>query len=134
MMLRFMLDTDTVSYALRGLRDVPARLLEHRPSELCMSAITLGELHYGAECRRSRRLHSLIETFAATVPAVPFDQAAARHFGRLAAGLAQQGKPIGPLDTLIAAHALALNVTLVTNNLRHFTQVRGLRIENWFAS
>jgi tRNA(fMet)-specific endonuclease VapC len=134
MMLGFMLDTDTVSYALRGLRDVPARLLEHRPSELCMSAITLAELRYGADCRRSRRLHALIDTFAATVPAVPFDQTAALQFGRVAATLAQQGKPIGPLDTLIAAHALALNVTLVTNNLRHFTQVRGLRTENWFAS
>jgi len=93
----YMLDTDTVSFALRGQGRVAARLLEHRPSELCISSITLAELRYGAEARRSRKLHRLIST----------------------------------LDTLIAAHALSLRLTFVTNNTRHFRRVPGLATENW---
>ena len=59
----YMLDTDTVSFALRGRGAVASRLLEHRPSEICISSITLAELRFGAEARRSRKLHGLIDTF-----------------------------------------------------------------------
>ncbi len=130
----FMLDTDTVSFALRGIGEVAERLLEQRPSELCMSAVTMAELRYGAERRRSRKLHRLIDTFAATVAPVPFTPEVALHFGRVAAALAKRGTPIGTFDTLIAAHALALDLTLVTNNRRHFERVRGLRAESWVRS
>jgi tRNA(fMet)-specific endonuclease VapC len=130
-MPEYMLDTDTVSFALRGQGGVAARLLEHRPSELCISAITLAELRYGADARRSRRLHRLITTFVEAIEIVPFDQAAAGRFGVVAAVLARRGEPIGVLDTLIAAHALSLRLTFVTNNTRHFTRVTGLATENW---
>ena len=130
-MPRYMLDTDTVSFALRGQGRVAARLLEQRPSDCCISAITLAELRYGAAMKRSRTLDRLIDTFAATIAALPFDRAGADRFGSVAAALARQGKPIGPFDTAIAAHALSLDLTLVTNNLKHFGQVTGLRLENW---
>lgn len=130
---QFMLDTDTVSFALRGRGSVGSRLVEHAPSQLCMSAVTLGELRFGADRRGSKRLHRLIDTFAVSVPVVPFDAAAAALFGRLCARLESRGKPIGTLDTLIAAHAMALNVTLVTNNTKHFGRVTGLKTVNWFS-
>ena len=130
-MPEYLLDTDTVSFALRGQGRVAARLLEHRPSELCISAITLAELRYGADARRSRRLHRLISTFVEAIEVVAFDQAAAGRFGVVAAVLARRGQPIGTFDTLIAAHALSLRLTFVTNNTRHFTRVPGLAIENW---
>jgi tRNA(fMet)-specific endonuclease VapC len=130
-MWRFMLDTDTVSYALRGQGRVAEHLLQRVPSELCMSSITLAELRYGAELRRSRRLHRLIDAFAQGVEPVPFEQVAAGRFGSVAATLAKAGSPIGELDTMIAAHALALQLTLVTNNARHFTRVGGLATESW---
>jgi tRNA(fMet)-specific endonuclease VapC len=76
----YMLDTDTVSFALRGQGRVAARLLEHRPSELCISSIALAELRYGAEARRSRKLHRLISTFVEPIAVMSFDQSAA---GRL---------------------------------------------------
>jgi predicted nucleic acid-binding protein len=66
-MPHYMLDTDTVSFALRGQGRVAARLLDHRPSQLCMSSITLAELRFGAETRRSRKLHNLISTFAEAI-------------------------------------------------------------------
>jgi tRNA(fMet)-specific endonuclease VapC len=131
-MPEYMLDTDTVSFALRGQGRVAARLLEHRPSEVCISSITLAELRYGAEARRSQRLHRLISTFVEPIDIVPFDQSAASRFGAIAAALARRGEPIGTLDTLMAAHALSLRLTLVTNNIRHFARVAGLATENWF--
>ena len=126
-----MLDTDTVSFALRGQGQVAERLLEHPPSSLCISSITLAELHYGSELKRSKKLRRLIDTFSETVTTLPFDADAAVHFGTVAAALARRGTPIGSLDTLIAAHALALAVSLVTNNAAHFRHVPGLRLESW---
>ncbi|HET9317630.1 MAG TPA: type II toxin-antitoxin system VapC family toxin [Vicinamibacteria bacterium] len=126
-----MLDTDTVSYALRGLGRVAERLLEHRPSDLCISAITLAELRYGAEARRSQRIRRAIRAFTHDVAVVPFDEVAAERFGTVAAALADRGQPIGPYDTLVAAQALSLGLTVVTNNIKHFGRVRGLKVENW---
>ena len=127
-----MLDTDTVSFALRGRGAVAAHLLEHRPSEMCISSITLAELRFGAEALRSRKLHALIDTFIGSVAVIPFDPAAADRFAPVAAALARRGEPIGTFDTLLAAHALARGLTLVTNNTKHFQRVGGLKTENWF--
>lgn len=129
---RFMLDTDTVSFALRGQGRVAARLLEQSPSDICMSSLTLAELRFGAEVRRSRKLHRLIGTFAENVPAVPFDGEAAGRFALVAAALSRAGTPIGVADTLVAAQALALGLTLVSSNTLHFKRVSGLKLENWF--
>jgi tRNA(fMet)-specific endonuclease VapC len=128
---KYMLDTDSVSYALRGQGNVASCILEHGPSELCMSVITLAELRFGADRRSSRKLHRLIDTFAESVMPLPFDTAAATRFGRLAADLASKGTPIGGFDAMIAAHAMAEKLVLVTNNAKHFGRVAGLRCENW---
>jgi tRNA(fMet)-specific endonuclease VapC len=130
-MPEYMLDTDTVSFALRGQGRVAARLLEHRPSQVCISSITLAELRYGAEARRSPRLHRLITTFVEAIAVLSFDDAAAGRFATVAAVLARRGEPIGTFDTLMAAHALSLRRILVTNNTRHFARVAGLATENW---
>jgi tRNA(fMet)-specific endonuclease VapC len=130
---RFMLDTDTVSFVLRGEGGVADRLLSFAPSEVCLSAISECELRFGADKRRSKRLHHLISEFTSTVEVVPFDSTAAVTFGRICTSLQTKGTPIGSFDTLIASHALALNLTLVTNNSKHFGCVRGLKIVNWYA-
>lgn len=130
-MLRYMLDTDTVSYALRNDGHVDANLRRHSRTEVCISAITLVELRFGAEKRLSRSLHEKIDIFARTVAVLAFDKAAADASGRLAAQLAARGTPIGEIDALIAGHALSANLTLVTNNVKHFARVVGLSTENW---
>jgi tRNA(fMet)-specific endonuclease VapC len=127
----FMLDTDTVSCALRGHGGVPARVLEHRPSQLCISAITLAELRFGADAKGSRKLHRLIDTFVRSVSVLPFDPPAADRFGPVASALSRRGEPIGTFDTLIAAHALSCGLTLVTNNTKHYQRVVGLKLANW---
>ena len=126
-----MLDTDSVSFALRGQGKVAARVLEHRPSEICISAITLAELRYGAARRKSAKLYDLIDAFTASIAVMPFDEGCAAHFGVVASELAERGSPLGEYDALIAAHAVALELTLVTNNVKHFSRVAGLHVENW---
>ena len=131
MTMRYMLDTDHVSYALRGQGNVAKEILTHRPADLCLSSISVAELRYGADRRGSRKLHRLIDAFTGGMQVLPFDEDAGREFGRLASKLASRGTPIGNFDALIAAHAISIGVTLATNNTKHFTKVRGLRVENW---
>ncbi|MGQ0652673.1 MAG: type II toxin-antitoxin system VapC family toxin [Betaproteobacteria bacterium] len=129
--MKFLLDTGSVSYALRGRGDVGSRLRACKPSDVGISAITLAELRYGASRRGSAKLHALISSFTAEVQVAPFDEAAAAEFGRIGSLLAERGTPIGEFDALIAAHAASLRCTLVTNNTRHFSRVPGLVAENW---
>ena len=126
-----MLDTDTVSFAIRGHGNVGERILASKPSALCISSLTIAELRFGADKRSSTKLHGLIDTFAQNVDVLPFDGHAAKHYGQLASKLAKRGTPIGEFNTLIAAHALSLGVTLVSNNTKHFTRIRGLKVDNW---
>lgn len=130
-MPRYLLDTDTVSYALRGEGRVAARILEHAPSDLCISAITLAELRFGAERKRSQKLRRAIRSFVKDIAVVEFDALAAERFAEVAADLEQGGTPIGAFDTLVASQALSRGLVVVTNNTRHFGQVAGLKIENW---
>jgi tRNA(fMet)-specific endonuclease VapC len=126
-----MLDTDSVSYALRGQGRVGERVLKQKPSELCVSAITVAELRYGAEKRGSRNLHKRIDRFVANVAPQPIGEEEASRYGKLTAELEARGTPIGQFDAMIAAHALTLKLVLVTNNAKHFDRVLGLRCESW---
>jgi tRNA(fMet)-specific endonuclease VapC len=126
-----MLDTNTVSFVFKNQGRVAERLFSFRPSAICISAITVAELRYGAEKRSSQKLHALITRFLAPFSVAPFREAEATRYGELSAALEQSGTPIGELDTQIAAHALSLGITLVTNNARHFSRVAGLQLEDW---
>jgi tRNA(fMet)-specific endonuclease VapC len=126
-----MLDTNTVSFVFKDQGRVALRLLSRKPSSICISAITVAELRYGAEKRQSKKLHSLIDRFLTPFTVAPFGEAEATRYGELYAALERKGTPFGELDTQIAAHALTLGVILVTNNERHFSQVAGLQLEDW---
>ncbi len=102
------------------------------PGELCMSAITDAELEFGVENSTRRAMNrELLVALRARVPSVPFGPDAAARHGRLRARLEQAATPIGPLDLLIAAHAVSLALTLVSDNVREFRRVRDLALENW---
>ena len=96
-----------------------------------MSSITASELWFGVERRRSTKLRRIVNAFLGAVDILPFDAKAARRYGQVAATLAGRGKTIGVFDTMIAAHALMAESVLVTHNLAHFRQVRGLEVEDW---
>src|SRR3712207_4785123 len=104
--MTYLLDTDSVSFALRGQGRVAERIRGEKPSSLAMSAITVAELRFGADRKGSRKLHGLIDTFAAAIEVVAFDEAAALELGRIGSLLAERGTPIGEFDVLIAAHAV----------------------------
>jgi len=132
-MIQYMLDTDTVSYLLRGQSKQLDQHIARMPYEaLCISAITRGELLYGLYLKEgAHRLEKMIEQFLARVPCLPWDTNAATHFAFIAAQLHRSGTQIGTMDALIAGHALSTKTTLVTNNVRHFECIEQLRVENW---
>ena len=132
MTFAFMLDLSAVSHALRGKGRVAAHLRTHVPSEVCLSAITLAELRYGADRRSSAKLHGLIDAFVGDVAVVSFRAPDAVRYGRLAAALGAVGSTLGHFDALVAAHALSLGLVLVTSNVRYFADVPDLRIEDWY--
>lgn len=129
---RFLLDTNICIYLINRR---PETVLQHfanlQAGEVAISSITGSELHYGVAKSGSARNLLALEKFLAPLEVLPFDEAAMREYGPIRARLEKQGTPIGPMDMLIAAHALALDVVLVTNNLREFERVPGLRTMNW---
>lgn len=133
--MRYLLDTDTASYIIRGAYSaLDAKLATIAPRDVAISVITRAELLYGLEKRGNpRALARVVHAFLERVTIPPWDNAAADAFAKLRAQLDQQGTPIGLADTMIAAHALAMKVALVTNNQKHFQYVKGLVLENWVA-
>jgi tRNA(fMet)-specific endonuclease VapC len=97
--------------------------------------VTLGELVFGAEdSQQIERNLADIEAMMARLEVLPFDDKAAHHFGQIRADLYRKGQPIGPYDMMIAGHARASGLQLVTNNVEEFFRVSGLRVKNWAAS
>jgi tRNA(fMet)-specific endonuclease VapC len=133
-MLGYMLDTDTCIYVMKNrpsqVREQFAQLTE----QLCISSITLGELLYGAE-KSPRRADNLtaVEQFTGRIEILPFSAKAAAHFGQIRAQLARIGMLAGSYDMLIGAHARSEGLVVVTNNVREFERMPGLRIENWLT-
>ena len=131
--MTYMLDTNICIYVMK---EKPARVLQRFREELdgglCISSITLAELEYGMKHSSDpvKNEQALLRCLA-PLSILPFGAAAASEYGDLRAYLQRQGTPIGPLDMLIAAHARAENMTLVTNNVREFVRVPDLEIENW---
>ena len=131
--MSYMLDTNICIYAIKSRpASVLRRLRANMERGLSISAITLGELRHGVEKSAcpAKNERALLQ-FLSILEVLPFDAAAASEYGRIRAFLQKQGIPIGPLDTLIAAHAKSEAMTLVTNNVREFMRVPDLNIENW---
>ena len=128
---RYMLDTNMVSYFIKGVNNVRNNVVSVPMSDLGISAITEGELLFGlAKTPNAKQLSLVIHEFLIRVDVLPWDSAVAACYGQLRADMQKKGKVLGNLDLLIAAHALALGVVLVTND-HAFTQVDGLKIEDW---
>jgi len=130
-MKRVMLDTNTVSQLLKAEPNALKHLKAARVESLCISVITEGELRYGLAKRpQARRLHVAVTELLKRLDVLPWTGGTARRYGELRAGLERTGKPLAPLDMLIAAHALDVNALLATND-KAFRHVVGLKTENW---
>ena len=133
--MKFLLDTNICIYAIKHRPpEVLAALRRHEADGLGVSSITVAELFFGVAKSGSLRNRSALNQFLEPLEIADFDRAAAVAYGPLRALLEAAGTPIGPLDTQIAAHALALGVTLVSHNTREFARVPGLSLANWVAA
>lgn len=131
--MKYLLDTNICIYiAKRRPESVLARLKQLRPGDIGMSVVTYMELIYGA-CKSQQQQANLdkIQQLREIIPVQPLNEASAEHYGRIRTELEKQGSPIGAYDLLIAAQAMSLGLTLVTNNVREFARIRGLRLNNW---
>ncbi len=131
--MRFLLDTSVcVDYLNGRYPGVVQRVQESDPADLGISSVVAAELRYGAEhSRQPRRNHDRLDILLSELPVVAFDGEAARVYGRVRQRLENRGEIIGPYDMMIAAHALCLQLALVTDNVRKFGRFRSLKVINW---
>jgi tRNA(fMet)-specific endonuclease VapC len=132
MITKFLLDTNIASYAIKG--NVPAvrqHLAQVPMAQVTISALTEGELRFGVARRpEATRLRIIVDEFLLRVTIEPWNSQAANQYGQTRAALEKGGHPIGTLDMMIGAHALALGAVLVTND-QAFKHLKGLKIQNW---
>lgn len=133
MTLKYLLDTNICIYiAKQKPVHVFSRFEKLVIGEACISTVTYGELYYGAQkSQHPKKNMTLLQELTSLLPALPIPTEAGKHYGQIRSKLEQMGTPIGNNDLWIAAHALSLNVILVTNNLKEFNRIPHLHLENW---
>ncbi len=131
-MLKYLLDTNIVVYVIKNRPQNARERFTRHQGQVGISSVTLMELVYGAEksAQPERNLRD-IEGLTARLDVLPYDDDAAIHTGQIRAELARRGTPVGPYDQMIAGHARSLGLIVVSNNLREFERIPGLRLENW---
>jgi tRNA(fMet)-specific endonuclease VapC len=134
MPIRYLLDTNILSDLMRNPQGkVANRISSAGEDTVCTSIIVAAELRFGAEKSDSQRLADRVDLILSAMDIQPLEPPADRHYGEIRQQLTRQGVPIGPNDMLIAAHALALDIAVVTANSREFSRVPGLKVENWLS-
>ena len=134
-MLKYMLDTNIAIYVIKRRPIDALDTFNRHAGQLCISSITLAELMHGVE-KSARPDHNLrqVEDFVSRLVVLEYGNKAAAHYGDIRATLERKGRPIGVNDLHIAGHSRSEGLTLVTNNLKEFERVEGLRPENWLSS
>lgn len=133
--MMYLLDTNICIYIInRKPTHVLERFRRERLGDIAISSVTASELTFGVVKSGSEKNRQALSLFFAPLEILPFDTSVIWHYGEIRCDLERRGTPIGSLDTMIAAHARALGAVLVTNNIREFSRVEGLRLENWADS
>ena len=130
-MAQYILDTDISSYLIRGDHETVTKKFSELYDSCAISIITAAELQYGARKRNNKQLTQKVKAFCDLVEIIPWDEDAAKAYAKLRVELETSGTPIGNMDMLIAASALARKAVLVTNNTEHFSRVKDLKLGNW---
>ena len=130
-MTGFMLDTEISSYVIKRRPATLADKFEKHAEALSVSVMTAAELRFGAEKAGRPKLAELVEAYLERLAILDWTNEVSAHYARIRSRLERSGKPIGNMDLLIASHAVSQGMTLVTNNLKHFSNVPGLKVEVW---
>lgn len=131
--MRYMLDINICIYAIKHKPEqFFIRLQEHEPDDICVSSVTYAELVHGVEKSQAVEKNRVaLALLLANIEILNFDSLAAESYGKIRADLEKTGTPIGPLDMMIAGHAMSLGYTVVTNNTREFERIKDLKLVNW---
>jgi len=127
----YMLDTDTASLMVRKHPPVIDSLIKHEDDEICISAVTYAGLCYGLEKKGSDRLFNEVNSVMGKFTITDFGDSQSELYGKIRLRLEKSGTPLGDMDMLIAASAMAAGAILVTHNIRHFSKIKGLKVEDW---
>ena len=127
----YMLDTDTISQIVRKNTAVIKNLINHENDEICASAISYAELCYGLEKKKSERLYTEIGLIMGKLSIINFDDSQSELYGKIRFELEKQGTSLDNMDMLIAAAALSQNAVLISHNVKHFSKIKNLKIEDW---
>jgi tRNA(fMet)-specific endonuclease VapC len=132
-MTSYLLDTNTCIYFLNRSSDkIIARMKSLSPANIKLSTITVAELWFGVEKSRAKKKNrEIVQKFTEHFERIPFDDKCCHHYAKIRAPLEKSGEPIGPMDLLIASITLANDLILVTNNVKEFKRVKGIKLENW---
>ena len=133
--MKLMLDTNIcIAIIKQRPKDILQKFSAYQVGDICISSITLAELCYGvAKSQHQEKNQVALDEFILPLEVAAFEHTAALFYGGLRTTLEEQGTPIGPLDTMIGAHALSLNLTLVTNNTKEFNRIPGLKVIDWIS-
>ncbi len=129
--MKYLLDTNTVSYAIRGVPLVVEKLQKLKLSDIVLSSVTEAELRYGVEKRGSAKLAKIVNNFVQPLEVLAFDSQCACVYAKIVAELEKNGFSIDTADAMIAACCIRNDTTLVTSNVRHFENISNLKFENW---
>ena len=127
----YMLDTDTVSLLVRKNPSVIKKLIKHEKDEICISAITYAELRFGLEKKGSEKLQNEVNAILGKLSIIDFNSSQSEIYGKLRLKLENSGRPLGDMDILIASAALSIGAILVSHNVKHFSKIPGIKIEDW---
>jgi predicted nucleic acid-binding protein len=130
-MAKYLIDTDIASYAIKGFKKVAENFIAHDKDELYISSITYAELMFGAVRKKSDKLKSLVAAFSKRLRMVDFDEACSELYARIRTDLENAGTALDHMDILIAASAMSIGAVLITHNMKHFSKIQGLKVEDW---
>jgi len=131
--MMYLIDTNICIYIMNEYPpEVIQKFREIGVGNICISSITVSELQYGVhKSKQIKKNRKRLDEFLSPFEIISYDESASKHYGQIRSYLEKQGNLIGPLDMLIAAHALSENLTLITNNEKEFKRVKSLKVENW---
>jgi tRNA(fMet)-specific endonuclease VapC len=127
----YMLDTDTISNVVREDPKVIKKLIKHENDTICISALTSAELFYGLEKKNSQRLFNEVRSVIGKCTIIDFDASQSELYGKIRVELEKSGTPLGNMDLLIAAAAISTGAILISHNTKHFSKIKGLKVEDW---
>jgi predicted nucleic acid-binding protein len=131
-MAKYLIDTDIASFAIKEVQSVINNFVKHDKDDLYISSISYAELLYGAVRKKSSRINKAVVSFVQRLRVIDFDEACSKIYADIRTNLEISGTPLNNMDILIASTAISIDAILVTHNTKHFSKIKGLKVEDWY--